>query len=158
MRVRQHAYFLVRSDVLAPVEVTARLGLEPDRVKSRGSGATGPPPRPRAHVWILESGRPDTAPLDDHLDALLTRLEPYVERIGALFVAGHTTGVIQIVRYFEVGAEDDDVIEPGRRVEGLERLRGQHRLLGFHLDYRLLRFAGQAQIAIDVDEYGDEYE
>lgn len=158
MRVRQHAYFLVRSDVLTPVEVTAHLGLEPDKVKPRGSRATGPPPRPRMHIWILESGRPDTAPLDDHLDALLIRLEPYAEGISALLVTGHTTGVVQIVRYFEIGAEDHDVIEPGPRVEGLERLRGQHRLLGFHLDHRLLRFAGQAQIAIDVDEYGDEYE
>lgn len=158
MRVRQHAYLLIRSDAVAPVEVTARLGLEPDRVKPRGSQAAGPPPRPRVHVWILGSGRPDDVPLEDHLDALLARLEPHVDRIGALVGAGHTTGALQIVRHFEVGAEDDAVLDPGRGVDGLERLRGQHPLLGFHLDHRLVRFADQARLTIDIDEYGDEYD
>jgi hypothetical protein len=158
MRVRQHAYLLIRSDVLAPVEVTARLGLEPDQVKPRGSQAVGPPPRPQVHIWIVRSGRPETATVEAHLDRLLARLEPHVDRIGALLAEDHTSGVIEIVRYFEVGKEDDEVLAIGQGSDSLERLRGQHSLLGFHLDQRLIRFVNHTQITIDIDEYGDEHE
>ena len=74
MGIRQRAYLRLASDGRPPDEITALVGVQPDSSKLRGSRVTGPPPLPRSHPWLLESGVSDQAPLSSHLDALLPRL------------------------------------------------------------------------------------
>jgi hypothetical protein len=61
-----------------------------------------------------------------------------------------------VVRRFEAGAEDEHIVEPGRSVGRLERLRGQHPLLGFGLDRDILDLATRLGVGFGFDEYGDE--
>ncbi len=163
MKVRQYVYFGLRSDVLKPHAITARLGIEPDVAKVQGSrGATqrvgaAPRPMPRQHSWRIGSGRPQTDPLDDQFAALLARLLPFQAAIGQLLADGAATGVLQVVRNTEPGPEDREIIEPSSGPDWT-RVRGQHPLLGFRLDPELIAFAYNLGVAIDFDEYGDEYE
>jgi hypothetical protein len=58
------------------------------------------------------------------------------------------------VRYFN----DDDGEEESPQPEGTDliRLPGQHQLLGWHLDRRVLKFLHHTGAELDVDEYGYE--
>lgn len=158
MRVRQYAYLMVRSDSVPLPDITAHLGIEPDKVRRMGSRQAGPPPMPRTNLWMVTSRRPDTALLDEHFDALLAALEPHTERIRAFLDSGEADGTIQVVRYFSAGEEDDDVLAPYEGPAGAERLPGQYPLLSFHLGHDLISFATRAHLVFDFDEYGDEHE
>ena len=57
----------------------------------------------------------------------------------------------QVVRYFEDPNGEEEVI---RRVGNLESLTGQHQLLGWHLDKRLMDFLIRTGTELDADEYG----
>jgi hypothetical protein len=50
VRIRQYAYFAVFSGSMPATEITARLMIEPDEVKTRGSRRVEPPV-PVDHVW-----------------------------------------------------------------------------------------------------------
>jgi hypothetical protein len=157
VKVRQYAYFGIRSDTLEPHVVTTRLGFEPDNARRKGSRQPGPPPAPRVNLWDVASGLLDTEPLDAHFDALLTRLMPHTDSIKRLLADGEATGVLQVVRFTEPGPEDEAIIEPTSGPDW-ERLGGQHPLLGFHLNTDVLRLAVDLGVEIDFDEYGDEHE
>jgi hypothetical protein len=157
MRVQQHAYFLVRSDAVLSPDITAQLGIEPDKVRRRGSRTEGPPPVPRTNLWMVMSGRPDTVSLDEHFDSLFARLEPYEDKVRAFLASTDATGVIAVVRNFSAGCEDDDALKAHPPPEGMERLPDQHPLLGFHLDHQLIAFAARTHVDLDFDEYGPEY-
>lgn len=63
-----------------------------------------------------------------------------------------TRATLQIVRYFEdEDGEDEDLRET---VPGLERLSGQHQLLGWHMEPKIIAFLADVGAEIDVDEYG----
>jgi Domain of unknown function (DUF4279) len=158
MRVRQYACFRISSPSVSPHEITSRLLLEPDEVKPKGSRIAGPSPVPRVHLWKMMSGCADTSPLDEQFAALVARLEPREREIQRFLSSSDAQGWILAVRRFEAGAEDDAIVEPGRLLGGLERLRGQHPLLGFALDGRIVELAARMHVGFDFDEYGDEYE
>ena len=96
-------------------------------------------------------------PLNDHFGALLAKLHPHTDTIRDFLARADADGVIPVHRIFSAGAEDDDIIEPGRVIGEAERLRGQHPLLGFVLDHNLIDFAAHTRVVFDFDEYGDEY-
>lgn len=160
MRVRQRVYLSVSSETMPPERITADLCLTPDKTSARGSKSLGPPPLPRHHLWALFSGLPDTARLDDQLTSLLARMAPAFEALRAMVLGGDAQVSVQVVRYFEPGPEDSDVIEArdAKLHAGLEILRGQHPLLGFHLEAEQLARLGSLGLSIDFDEYGDEHE
>lgn len=158
MQVRQYAYFMIRSESVPLPDITAQLGTEPDEVSRRGSRIKGPPPRPVCNIWRLTSGYPDTASLDEHLSALFAKLDPLSDKVQAFLGSADATGVIEVVRNFSAGVEEDHVLAPHKPPEGVERLPGQHPLLGFHLDHQLIAFAAHTHVDIDFDEYGDEYD
>ncbi len=124
MRVRQHAALLLRSNVLDPDEITQRMALVPDEVKAMGSLHPGPPARPAAHIWRLPSGIADDHRVDDHFEALLTKLVGSAERVRALIEGAEVGGEFVIGRYFEPGPEEERIVEPGRQIGDFERLRG----------------------------------
>ena len=158
VRVRQYVCFAISSPSIPPDAITGLLLLEADEVKPKGSRIAGPSPVPRAHLWKLMSGRADTSSLIEHIAALMAKLEPREHEIQTLLSSSDADGWIRAVRRFGAGAEDDDIVEPGRLVGGLERLRGQHPLLGFALDHRTIELAARMHVGFDFDEYGDEYE
>ncbi|MET8229855.1 DUF4279 domain-containing protein [Micromonospora sp. NPDC005298] len=63
VRVHQYAYFALRSERLSAQEMTARVGLEPDRVMVRGSRMPEIP-IPRAHGWEVTCPL-SASPLDE---------------------------------------------------------------------------------------------
>ena len=139
--------------------ISERLGLIPTETKLMGSRHLGPPPIPRCHLWQLDSGvESHELPLDDHLRSLVTRLGDSAVRVRNLARDGEASATIQVVRYFEPGPEDRLISEPGRHVGDLERLRGQHPLVGFEIEPGLIEYAAQAGIGFDFDEYADEDE
>ena len=113
---------------------------------------------PRCHLWHLGSGvKSHEVPLDDHFDALLSRLSGSTNRIREL-VQDEATARIQVVRHFDPGPEDRHISEPGRYVGDYERVPGQHPLVGFGLEPDFIRFSAKAGIGFDFDEYGYEHE
>lgn len=159
MKVRQYVYLGVRSELLDPGIISQRLSLIPSQTKLMGSRHLGPPPIPRCHLWQLDSGvESRELPLDDHFRSLLTRLGDSAIRVRDLVRDDLATATIEVVRHFEAGPEDRHISEPGRRVGDLERLRGQHPLVGFGIEPGLLAYAALAGIAFEFDEYADEDE
>jgi hypothetical protein len=138
--------------------LTDRVGLIPDEVNLMASRHPGPKLVPRTHLWKLASGLPGTKALDEHFAALLAKLEGSAPRVRHLLDGGEASGCISVARYFEPGPEDREIIEPGQRGPGWERLRGQHPLVGFQILPALISYVADAGLWFDFDEYGDEDE
>ncbi len=142
-----------------PDAITSRVQLVPDETKAKGSRIAGPTPVPRFHLWTVKSGCPETADLNAHLSALAAKIEPYARLIRTFLDSSEADGQFSIVRKFEAGPELDAIVDVGRYGPGnLERLRGQHPLLGFHLDREVIDLATSLGVDFDFDEYGDEFE
>ncbi|GAB3975617.1 hypothetical protein GCM10029978_060210 [Actinoallomurus acanthiterrae] len=155
MRVSQYAYFALSSTQMSATEITARLRVEPDEVTTRGSRIVDPP-RPVAHTWRVVC-RTARLTVDEQIARIVDRLFAHAERIGALAAeidrmdGRPGASKLQVVRIFEHpdGEEEEDT----NPVEGLEKLAGQHQLLGWHLDARVLEFLRLTRAELDIDEY-----
>ena len=156
MRVRQSASLDIMSETITAITLTEIIGLEADRQSVRGSRNDHPDPLPRFHRWSLSSGLPDTATVNDQLDGLMQRMHPRLTAIKDLLTNPEVGGGISVVRHFEEGPETEQVAGPGRTIGSLERLAGQHPLLGFHLGDDVLAFVADLGIGLDFDEYGPE--
>ncbi|MCO5967919.1 hypothetical protein [Actinoallomurus soli] len=106
----------------------------------------------------LERCRPDTSPLiDRRCFWVADRLFAHAERIGALAAeldrmdGQPGASRLQVVGIYEHpdGEEEEDT----NPVEGLEKVGGQHQLLGWHLDARTLEFLRLTRAELDIDEY-----
>ena len=89
-------------------------------------------------------------------ERVLDRIEGIADRIAQVVDLVRTEGGasgagFQVVRYFEDPNGEEEVI---RRVGNLESLTGQHQLLGWHLDKRLMDFLIRTGTELDADEYG----
>ena len=160
MKVRQRVYLSVHSNRFTPDRINSELGLMADDSSVRGSRDGGSPPVPRQHIWKLYSGASDTSSVDVHLAALFERITPAFDALKKFVEHGEHSALIQIVWYFEPGAEDDTVLAAHGRSEpsDVHILRGQHPLLGFGLQVELISRLASLGLAVDFDEYGDEYE
>ncbi|MCP9948405.1 DUF4279 domain-containing protein [Actinomadura madurae] len=155
MRVSQYVYFALKSTRVPATEISARLGIEADESKVRGSRLARPP-RPVAHTWRIVCRRPGLT-VDEQIAQVVDRLFEHAERIGALALEldgageGWPAATLQVVRMFEhPDGEEEDRPAP---VGGLEKLPGQHQLLGWHLDGRVLEFLRLTRAELDIDEY-----
>jgi hypothetical protein len=76
--------------------------------------------------------------------------------IRALTATGAVWAVLQVVRYLNDDEDEEEHHDPVVTDDGriLERLAGQHHLLGWHLASEDLAFPGSIPAALDVDEYG----
>ena len=155
MRVRQRAYLRLFSADIRPDEITELLGVAPSESRLKGSRQAGPPPLPRGHLWELNSGASDLAPIGDHLTALWPKLVAVEVGLREFLAHDGSKGWLQIVRYFEEGDEEFDESTWGLP-EGSPyvRLGGQNPLLGFGLDGIQLQFLASIGLELDVDEYG----
>lgn len=162
MRIRQYAYFAIYSDRLTPSDVTGSLGVEPDVFRVRGS-QTADPPVPRHHSWRIDSTLPGLT-LEAHLEVIVNRLNPFAEAIGTLVGEIESTedsspgvgGVLGVVRHFDDDeGEEEDLSVAGQPGDPrLEKLPGQHQLLGWRLAPSVISFLMATRSALDIDEYG----
>lgn len=157
MRVSQYVYFALKSTRVPAAEISARLGIEADEGQVRGSRLARPP-RPVAHVWRIVCRKPGLT-VDEQIAQVVDRLFDHAERIGALALELDRSdeewpaSTLQVVRIFEHPdgeEEEEDLTSP---VDGPEKLAGQHQLLGWHLDGRVLEFLRLTHAELDVDEY-----
>jgi len=146
--VRQYVYFAVRSEAVNADEVSRRLGLEPDRSAARGS-RSAEPPRPLANVWQIVCDEPGMT-IDEQVEVVLQRLRPAEARLVELAKDPDCSVVLQFVRY--LGNEEGEPERLSDSDAGMQRLGGQHRLLGWHLSWDDLGFLGRIGASIDADE------
>ncbi|WP_027343146.1 DUF4279 domain-containing protein [Hamadaea tsunoensis] len=154
MRLHQYVYFALKSEEVSAAEMTARLGIEPDEVVTRGSRQTDPVV-PVCHVWRVVCRKPHMT-VDEQIDHVLDRLLPAADRIGALAAEpGRTdehpiSSVLQVVRVFEPTDDGDEDSTTPVDQESPE----QRNIFGWHLDARVLDFLRRTHAELDVDEYG----
>jgi hypothetical protein len=162
VRIRQYAYFAIYSDRLTPSDMTGSLGVEPDAFRIRGS-KTAEPPVPRHHSWRIDSGLPGLT-VQAHLQLIVDRLNPYADAIGILVEQIESTeesspgvgGVLGVVRHFDDDEGEDEDLSMARQPGDplLEKLPGQHQLLGWRLAPSVISFLMATRSALDIDEYG----
>lgn len=150
MRIRQYTYFAIKSRDLSAEEVEHRLRISPDRTLVAGSDSTDPL-RPAAHSWALVADE-DHVTVEEQIRRLVARLQPASAAISELVSASGVATVLQVVRYFNDKAGDGPA--DSGVIEGMEKLPGQHHLLGWHLDAEVIRFLAEVKADFDVDEYG----
>ena len=151
MPVRQYTCFALSSHSASATEMTAVLGIEPDRTAFRSSRRGEPLPVPVAHRWIVEC-RDRGLSLDEQIAYILERLAPQTDAIAALArrldaepEAG-PSAVLEVVRYFnEAGQHPGHQVEPSKEEPT--------RKLGWHLGRDVLDFLQATGAAVDIDEY-----
>lgn len=155
MLVYQYVYFALTSTRVAAAEITARLGIEPDEVVIRGSRQLEPV-RPARHRWKVAC-RKRHLTVDQQIGQIVDRLFVHAGQIGELVAELDQVddvpdaATLQVVRIFEhPDGEEEDLTSPA---EDLQKLAGQHQLLGWHLDARTLEFLRLTRAELDVDEY-----
>lgn len=130
------------------------IGLEPTEAEAMGSRD---PSRgiPRCHLWSLASGVDEAASLDDHVNALVPIMQSRTEAFRAVSAIKSIGIWLTIVRHFEDANEVFDQSGYGLDADaGVERLGGQHPLLGWGMDRDVVELLSECGIGLDVDEYG----
>lgn len=103
MRIRQYVYFSLLSTQVSAAEITTRLGVEPDRVRVRGTRSTRLP-LPVYHAWQVICDDPRLR-VDEQVARVVHRLSPHNAEIVALareLTAAdpqHGGAVMRVVRY-----------------------------------------------------------
>ena len=156
MRVRQYAYFGIKSERWSPDEITEVAGIEPNESTVKGS-RPNPAARllPVSHLWKLTSGVSAESDLEPHFAALMPRLRGHENGLREVIRQPGVWAALVIVRYFEEGEEEFDEATFGiPEGSGIQRLSGQHPFLGWSLDAHAVQLLASIGAAIDVDEYG----
>lgn len=154
MRLHQYVYFALQSNHVSAAEMTTRLGIEPDEVVVRGSRQTDPAV-PVSHAWKVVCRKPHMT-VDEQIDHVLDRLVVEADRIGELAAEldridqSPGSSVLQVVRVFEHSDDQDE--DPPTPID-FER-PDQRKLLGWHIDARMLDFLQRTHAELDIDEYG----
>ena len=155
MRIKQYVYFALMSERITGAAMAEQIGLPADEVSVRGSRIAGPRPKPLLHSWEIVC---DTAglTLDEQIERVLDRVRPYEQAIRDCVATEDCSATLQLVRYLGAWLDDDEGEEEEITVteDGLEKLPGQHQLLGWHLDTDVLAFVLGVGAEIDADEYG----
>lgn len=156
MRIRQYVYLALTSSKLSAGQIGRRIGLEPDEVGVLGSRRADPP-RPPRHTWKLvcrESG----LRVDEQIGQVLDRVRPQRNKIAEVARElrrddpNHGGARFFVVRNFDHEDGEEELLSPPDAE--LQKLPGQHQLLGFDLDAELMAFLVDAEADLDVDEYG----
>lgn len=155
MRMSQYVYFALTSKETTAAEIATHLGLEADQVMVRGSESADPP-RPGRHWWQITCETPGLR-LDEQIPEVLDRIAPVADRVRALVDTGNVTAHLQIVRYFnDEDGEEETFDDPITTADGhvMEKIPGQHQLLGWGMEREQLELIVSMGAYIDADEYG----
>jgi uncharacterized protein DUF4279 len=156
VRIRQYAYFSMRSRHVPAAEITARLGIEPDEIRVRGTRRLDPPV-PVRHSWDIVCRRPGMT-IDEQIETVVARLRPYTGQLRVLLDElraddpDYGGGALTVVRYFDDEDGEDEELSPADA--RLQKLPGQHQLLGWVLSRQVIEFLMALDIELDADEYG----
>jgi hypothetical protein len=155
VRIRQYVYFALSSETVTAAEVTARLGVEPDELRVRGSKRVAPRIVPANHSWSVHC-RDRGLGLDAQTQKVLERLEPIRAKLIDLVTTENVTARLTFVRYFEDEDGEEELFEASITEDGefFERLPGQHQLLGWYLPAEQLTFLAGIRAAVWADEHG----
>ena len=154
MKIRQYVYFALHSESLSPDDIAGRVGMRPDKSRVRGARQLEPP-RPPRNMWAIECDARGLT-IDEQAASVLKRVAPFQAAVKQLVDAGEVNAVLQLVRYFgvylaEKDGEDEHIdVTP----DGLEKLTGQHQLLGWQLDASSLALLAALGAELSADEYG----
>ena len=155
VRIKQYVYFALKSEHVTAATMADQIGLAADEVSVRGSTIAGPRPKPFVHSWKIVCDTPGLT-VDEQVDRVIERLGPYRSAIREV-VGGidDAKAVLQVVRYFGAWLADDEGEEEELTVVGnLEKLPGQHQLLGWHLRREVMEFLLDVNAEMNFDEYG----
>jgi len=107
-----------------------------------------------ADPWQLVAEQ-QSARVDDQLLGIIGRLWPVAERIRSLVDDGTCTATLQVVRRFnDPEGEEERLDTVSAELGKLEKLPGQHQLLGWHIGQEVIDFVSATGAEIDLDEYG----
>jgi hypothetical protein len=84
MREKTTVHFKIHSAKLTAQEIAARIGIEPDESWKAGDQRGPFGTREKLHGFVLESKLPPHGTLDEHVKAMLKRVAPSAQKIGAL--------------------------------------------------------------------------
>ncbi len=98
-KVQQYCYFWIASDIVTADEITALLGIQPDRRAVRGSRQTEPRVVPVEHSWELVCERHGR--IDEQITDVLSRIEPVASHVRTLTSRGDVGAGLMMVRYFD---------------------------------------------------------
>jgi hypothetical protein len=152
VRIRQYAEFGFSSQSMTAADITARLGIEPDKFIVRGSRMADPP-MPAFHIWSIICEQRGLT-LGEQAQKVIGRLRPRQREIADLISdpSADCDAGMSMVRYFnDEDGEEEELSPPDAP---LQKLPGQHQLLGWHLDRETLAFLVSIGVNLDVDEYG----
>jgi len=155
MKIAQRVYFALSSVSTTASEITARVGVEPDELAVRGSKRTTPTVVPLEHSWSIHC-RHRKWPLDLQIAEVLDRVTPIADRVQHLVHQGDVTAHLVIVRNLDDEDGEEEAFDPSITEDGqlLEKLGGQHQLLGWHLTPEKLQLLASLHAGITADEYG----
>jgi hypothetical protein len=155
MRIRQHVTFALFSRRTTARQMTERLSIIPDEVSVAGSRRADPP-RPVDHAWQLTCRLPGLR-VDEQIAELMDRMLPRQEHIIELAQELHRDepgrggAKLSVVRYLnDSDGEEEQFSAPEAP---LQKLPGQHQLLGWVLEPTVMAFLLAAHAFVDVDEY-----
>lgn len=151
--MRQHASFVVQSDVRHPDEISELFQFEPDVSKAKGSSNKARQV-PRTHLWEVKA-EGTSAPVDAQIREIISRLGPIADRILRLVEDGTCKAVLRVSRHFNDPDGEEEHHDPIISGHGILRiLSGQHQLLGWLVDREIIDFLVATGAVITVDEYG----
>lgn len=137
MKIEQRVYLSVVSESVSAAEVTAVVGLEPDRVAVRGSRdastSYGSRPSPPNHVWSISERLPGVQ-IDVQVTTLLDRVRPHLDGLRAVAAQPDVHVSLLMGRSFN----DED---------------GQEDIEGWALGPDVLALLASIPAGLDVDEY-----
>ncbi len=136
MKLSQYTHFDVRSNILAPAELTRRIGVEPNMAVAKHSQSRGAVLRPKFHMWGVECRDPKLS-VGQQIDQLVERLATARDAIRELTIdLNETFARLSVARYFG----DEDGI-------------GDSNGFGWYLSPEVLGFLAYVRADLDVDEY-----
>lgn len=156
MRIRQYVYFELFSRTTTAQQMTDRLSLSPDEISVMGSRRSDPA-IPVTHAWRLVCREPGLC-VDEQITQVMERLRPQEQQVVELARdleradPGRGGAGLSIVRYLNDDTGEEEVLSPTDAQ--LQKLPGQHQLLGWVLEPEVMRFLLAANANVDVDEYG----
>lgn len=148
--MHQYVYFSISSDVMSFEEIAAKISIEADERRVLGVERHKlNPSHPITHSWIMNSIEKN-APVDEQIESIVKRLRRHTQSLAELSRHEGVKVTMQVVRYLDNtwGQEEELVV-----IDGLEKLPGQHQLLGWHLDAKTIEFLHVIKAELDVDEY-----
>lgn len=150
MKISQYVCFVISSREISAKDIESRIGIPGGELEEAGSRSDDPM-RPSENSWHLYC-RDRGIDLGDQVEVLLSQLQPSRVAIRNLVLQDGAETTLQFVRDFNDEDGEQEVLSVTH--EGLQKLSGQHQLLGWSLSMDAIDFLHDVRAVVDADEYG----